>query len=509
MISSHSENQVMPPDSVISGMHRQLFKPYWFWIGAVGIGLLTVAVYQKDALGIGLTVLNGALMLTFIQDCIKSRSLPAVLPMAFILILFLGVSIAPLAFYLFAPEATISLRHGLTHLPYLFRNARYQMAVLTFIAPYLLIVWPLVRKDRREFVMPSVRVARGFGWFIPLMFLSISVLTVMSHLFSTAAARVMITVYGYFLAIAMILGVTYRQSNVVLRWLMYAAFAINGLFYTLWSQRRNALMPVAFFVLGLWCFAGLKKLTRVIILLVGGFGLVAFLTVGAVLRSETNLGVGSQQNLAERILVMKNIDRYFDVDYEEAFMGVMARFFFAGGHSVVTRSPGEIPYQGMDAGQYSKEFALNFVPGFLIKSIAASERAEYSGNWHLRKFGFMLTDEHQVGITAFGSYWAMGGWVWAAIGGGVTALLHLLLMLLVGRYQKQSTTKGLWFTSMLLVQFLWYSGRNELSSIRFLFWSFVVAWVSYHVLIKHLIGEDLVDEAVEFERFPTGTVEAY
>jgi hypothetical protein len=166
-------------------------------------------------------------------------------------------------------------------------------------------------------------------------------------------------------------------------------------------------------------------------------------------------------------------------------MGIVGRVFFNGGHSVVTRTPEEAPFIGFRPGQYAKEASLNLLPGFIVSAV--NERAVYSGNYYLTNYGFMLSEEHQVGVSLLGSLWLLGGWAFLVVGAIFVALLQLAAILLVMRYQRSSPAKGLWFVSILAGSFLWFSGRNVLMSSRQVFWSWILAWLSYYMIVRPLV----------------------
>lgn len=461
----------------------------WFkWLTYISLGLMLLGILigaGTDRLSSLMAYLNCLVVGWTLVKLSQKRSICVLFPIAFLAWLIMGCSVAPIYYAIFNPEATYQY-----YQPVLFKNLKFQLAVFAFLIPYIMTtLWSMQREI--PYIHLSEKRAQRLNLLTFLLFSLSALVFVFVQVFKLPGEGYAGTFLNYTSCLALILGIHIRAIRIHLKVLLLGYFAVLFFFFALANARRYALVPMLAFLLGIFFLSRVTTRTKVVILLIMLVLFPAYMVVGNTVRYL--LGEVGFEDLGYRAQVLKEW-KYVaqQVSWADSVFG---RFFFTGGHAVVTRTPEEIPYLGFNPKRYFLETAISFIPGKLKEHMTFYIESQYAYNFHLNNYGFHLTEEHQVGISIFGHFWVLGGYPFMIVGGVMVALLQWAACSFVNRSFRVMPEKGLFYLAFLLPSFIWMSGRGFIAVLRGLFWQMVLAVLFYYVFIWPFLKRNVSEGA--------------
>jgi hypothetical protein len=177
---------------------------------------------------------------------------------------------------------------------------------------------------------------------------------------------------------------------------------------------------------------------------------------------------------------------------------VFGRLFFTGGHSIITRTPSEVPFVGFSPFLYAKETVIMLLPERISGPLHQQYYlyGKYAGNSSLLAYGFQLRKEFQVGATLLGHFWSLGGYPFIFLGTLSVALMQGIIILIVNRAYAKQVEKGLFYLAFIIQPIFWMSGRTFIIAFRDAFIQLILGVAFYHTFVYLFV-----------KRFPFGLSE--
>lgn len=446
----------------------------WFtWpilLGLAAAPLVLAFKVEGDAfpavLGYTNCVIGAAALIFFAR---KGR-IEAAIPLLFLPLLLVAWPLASLYFAVFYPD----MSYGLMDRPVrmLFGNERVQGAVLLFLSGYVpVVVLPLWLLSKNQ-----IGTCRNPGRLADVVAIMAALILAINSLSKVVALPgpmiyvidgLLIYSQGMLFVPGALIGRLSRAVKICL------ALFLPGMvfFYTLGNARAMAVLPCIMFLIGVLFFSHIKARTKLVIL--GGivFLLPMYLVVGNATRELT--GSIGFRDLGKR---WEALQRWEEVaERTPAAAAALGRFFFTGGHSIITRTPEERPFLDFEWAGYIKEAFASLLPGRLYYEPV------YRGNWILSRYGFMITEQTSVEVSMLGNLWLLGGYQGVFLGGVAAGFLHGFLMGIFRIAGGRNGFLGLLFLGVVGSRLLGAAGQDIISQWRAIVWHLIFAVVFWLV----------------------------
>jgi hypothetical protein len=470
-------------------------RPGWFkWMIWISLGFMLMGIlvasgaYRFSCL---LAMVNCVITGWTMIKLAERRSLNILFPIAFLAWLVMGCSVAPNYYSIFKPDAVYQYSQLI-----LGGNLKFQFVIFSFLVPYVLVTLWSMRKEV-PYTQLSEKRARRLNIIVFALFVISALVFIFIQVLGLPGESYAGTFLNYTACVPLILGIHYRRMSKQFKIILVGYFLLMLFFFALANARRYALVPMLAFLLGIFFLSTVSNRTKIILILIMLFVFPAYMVIGNTVRYI--FGEVGFEDLAYRAQVLKEWKYVAEqVSWADSVFG---RFFFTGGHAVVTRTPEEVPFLGFDPGQYCLETAISLIPGKLKEHMTFFISAKYAYNFHLNDYGFELTEEHQVGISIFGHFWSIGGYPFMVIGGALLALMQWVVFGFVNRAFRKRPEKGLFYVSFILPTFVWMSGKGFIDVSRGLFWQMVLAVLFYIVFIWPFLSRAVQEEELIPEPF--------
>ena len=492
------------PGGVLPATGREL---RWFSWPMVAFGIILpliilVKVNEEHRLGAFLAYLNCVIIVWLMIHTLKRDALLGVLLLVCLPFLMFAWSGSCLYFAVF----NIPVQYGTLRrfIPHMEGFVRVQLAVLTFLAGYVPVLLLLFHKRSRGRGLPVVsprRILAVVGLFL-FVLTAVFDLTLMAGIGLGAGFGVRWWIQGIFnycVGLFAVIGglITFASKKYIAG--LIALLAVHMFIFAAAGKRVFGLYPVFFISIGLFFLSSLsaKKKLSLFGIVLAGFLLYMLLGMAGRRHGErtgfTHFG--------------QRIGQLFDPSTWGEGPGVvtntMTRLFMTGGHSIITRTPEEVPYFEFEAGTYAQEMVTGlFVPGTFYF------RPYHRSNYHLSRYDIMLGTT-SVEISLVGHFWMMGGSIAVFIGGIAVGLTHGFILTLVHRAREVSWTKALIYTSSFAMVMFWTFATDFIGLFRTVFWMWAMAaivWAAVRRIVPQVVDDNYFDQADELSSYGEGTV---
>lgn len=490
------------PGGVLPATGREL---RWFSWPMVAFGIILpliilVKVNEEHRLGAFLAYLNCVIIVWLMIHTLKRDALLGVLLLVCLPFLMFAWSGSCLYFAVF----NIPVQYGTLRrfIPHMEGFVRVQLAVLTFLVGYVPVLLLLFRKRPQGRGLPVVnpkRILFIMGLFL-FVIIAIYDLTLLAGigLGDRFGARWLIQgTFNYCVGLFVVIGalITFASKKYIVG--LVVLLTVHLFFFAASGKRSLGLYPIIFLSAGLFFLSGIsgkKKLSLFGILLVG---ILLYMIVGMAGRRH-----GERSGFSD---FGRRIAQLFDPrvwsEAPETGTNTMTRLFMMGGHSIITRTPEEVPYFDFRAGKYAWEMTTAvFVPGTFYF------RPDHRSNYHLSRYDIML-DTTSVEISMLGHFWMMGGSIAVFIGGIAVGLTHGLVLTLVHRAREVSWTKALIYMSILGMTMHHTFTADFINHFRFVFWRWAMAaivWAIVRLIVPQVVDDSYFDQADELSNYAEG-----
>ena len=437
-------------------------------------GLILLATPGEYLAGAMLAYVNCLIGGCGVVHFVRQRTLGALIPVLMLTLLLLAWPVASIYFAIFDNDISYVLRSG-TLITNLSGNVRLQLVTLIFLVSYLAPAMLLIRKPPT--VTPTV-VTRGRSVLVACGVLGGVVLVVGLNILSkliTLPDTMVYIVDGsllYFNGLTFVIGAYFGHLPKSLRVFTLAFLVAAGYFYTLGNARGMALVPFGMFLFGLLFCADVSQKWKLSIL---GLFLVLFpvyIVIGNTTRVLLRRG-GGFEDLSYRAQVL---GRWREVRQStSALSATLGRLFFTGGHSIVTRTPEQLPYMDFSLTGYTTELLGRLLPARFYYN------PYYGTNANLLRYGFLITETTSVEISLIGGMWMLGGAGFVVAGGVASALLHAWLARILRKAGESSPHKALVYMGVIGPGVLFWTSFDLISDFRTVVWRLIAAGVLYYL----------------------------
>ncbi len=413
----------------------------------------------------------------------RGQWIPGAVPLLFLPLTTMAWAFAPLFFAIFVPDFSYHTNRTL-HEEALNGFAHYEATFTVFLLVYLAVITPFVRWSRRAF--------RGSRFASHPRALAYSTaLIVLGILFFNAAARVAglpdaltywaIGLFNYYKMLLIPVGAFILRVDRLTRIVLLAALVGFAAFYTLANDRSSAVFPIVGLLIGVLFFSDLRPNAKAWLIFLIMLALPLYMTIGDITRRLGGMDPGFE-NLGRRAQLLSRTGEY--LEQVNPFVKTMGRIFVTGGHSIVTRTPRDVPYLEFSIGRYSAEMLRSLLPRRFTGTIYTYDI--YATNWHLRRYGFEITDKTAVGLSMMGHFWMLGGLMAVIIGALAVGLLHGALVVFIKRCWEHSIAKAMIFIAVLAPELMWARGEDFITHWRMTVWRLLFGLAIY--VLYRMIG---------------------
>lgn len=451
---------------------------------------IVISVDYENMTGSLFAFFNCCVTAVAIIKLANKGSLLSVFPIFFLIWLIMGFSLAPIYFSISFPDFTYN------HIQALYKNVKLQMVVLCFLVPYLIVTfWSL--KNAGPYKHTPRPAGNRLNFAVLMLFTFSAGAFAIIKITGLPGDGVAGTFLNYTMCIPFVLGLQITYMSKKRKIIIAIVFAGILFFFALANARRNAMIPIMSFMVGLFLLSKIKTRTKLTILVVLFFAFPAYMVIGNTVR--TILGEVGYEDMAGRAKAMKE---WKSVAKQSRWAdSTFVRLFSTGGHSVVTMTPEEVPFLGFEPDRYLREMAISFVPGKILQGMKLYFSAKYVYNFNLNRYGFHLTEEHQVGISIIGHLWMLGGYPFIIGGAIFLGLMQWIVFAFINRSLRSRPEKGVFYAGFIMSTFMWMSGRDLIIVIRGLFWQVILAIAFYYIFIapflKRFNPEPVVMEYID------------
>ncbi|MBN1765531.1 MAG: hypothetical protein JW860_09765 [Sedimentisphaerales bacterium] len=443
--------------------------------------LLTVPKEHK--LGALLAFINCIIGSVAIYKMVCKQSLGCLIPAIFLGWKILGWCVAPIYFAIFMPDAGYGI---FTWTPYLAKDVKVQIIVLSFLIPYLLIIFMMMR-HQVSYAPTSLQTARRTNLLVIIIFSVGTILYIATGRFVAEQQSYIDTVFKYTEWLPIVLGIQFTYMSRKIKIICLIIFIIRIAFFTLLNRRALAVMPVISLLTGLLLLSQMSRKTKMVIITSLLVVFPAYMVIGNTVRIVAGSLSGDIQYGLHAMKQWKYIAQ--ESPWAASTFG---RLFFNGGHSILSRTPEEVPFVDFSPKQYLKEGVVVFLPSKFTGALQQQYYLEgiYAGNALLYSYGYQLRREYQVGVSILGHFWSLGGYPYIIIGGILVALLQGVIIFLINRATVRNPEKAVFCLALVLSPVFWMAGRGFIVSVRNLIWYYIFGIVFYYVFIHFFVNQD-------------------
>lgn len=459
---------------------RQRYLYVSFFVLLLGGILILGIAFDNLNIGVIFAFINLLIISFNFSYFVRQKSIQSIIPILFLAWITVGWIIGTIYFGLFETDAAYLDIHGIP-VRFLYKSIYLQMAIFSFISSYLLIMrfmmprgYPFVCSDIAPSSFKRITAAIVLVTFSALTLNSISKLIKMPD----AIVYLADGSYLYLNGLLLIVGASFTSLTTKLKFQSGATMVLFGIFYTIGNARAMALIPISMFFVGLYFLSEISWKTKRNILFAFALALPSYLIVADTSRAVT--GSIGFDDISSRIEAFSQSTQLIMSSKESIPTKVLGRFFFTGGHGIISMTPESIPYLQLDVTDYLWEIMTNiFVPGaFYYKPI-------YSGSSVLRIYGFNIKPGvTSVEISTVGSLWILGGAIPVIVGGLIMGVLHVCIGKYVHHLHNISPMRALFFFAMMAPTIFWGSNLDLIQNIKIITWHWVGAMILYKIIYK-------------------------
>lgn len=474
-----NERWVSPPPIVAAPRPKWFTRPMYVLLVALPI-LIALTVPAKYLLGSMLAYANVLIIVMAMIRFTRQQSLQGVLHILFLTWMLASWPLASLYLAMTFPGSYYQVLHQRRF--HLDGMERLQLAMMAFLLVYVPITLALSKRGQ-PFVLHSPATSSDRRTATAMLFFVMSaiLLNAVSKIVSLPepVEYVAIAGYNYLHSLMLLVGALFPRLPFYTRALALAFMGASGAFYMIGNHRGAAALPLALFLAGLLFFSEMRPRWKMGLVITGAIVMPLALALGDITRDLTKTSGFS--NFEQRIEAFSRLGEY--IQSTPLFARSFQRTFSTGGHTLVTMMPEPYPYLGFSFTAYVREFFERLIPGKLYY------HPYYSTTALLRTYDFYITDKTSVELSFIGSLYMLGGFIPIIIGTIFIALVHCWFGRWIGKAQRASPYKGLFYCGMLAQTFLWGQNLDPISHFRTLVWQALAAAILYYLLVRILIGE--------------------
>ncbi len=411
---------------------------------------------------------------------LRQGTLPAMIPVLYLIWQTVAWPVSSIFFAIFAPEASY------TTISYVRRfmdgNVRLQLTLMLFMCVYLAVMRLFVRTNMEsvEHTMTS-SASRRMGHTVLIVAMGIIGLNAVSKLreFPFVLQYIADGAFNYLNGLFLVVGALLRQLPFQTVVTAVAFLGGAAFFYALGNARGMALLPFCAFAFGMLFQSGLSPRIKTQLVVVVIIALPLYLAVADSTRRLLG-GIGFE-NLEQRMAALSRAGEFLDA--ESVFVRSFGRLFSTGGHSIVLMTPDARPYLEFSPGAYFGELLQRLLPGVLVY------QPFYSTTYRLTAYDIRINEDTSVELSMVGALWMIGGWMPLIIGAAALGVLHALVANWIGAATRRSFYKGLFYLAMVAPQVLWTQNLDIITHTRFIVWLMLAGTILYHTAIKPVVGE--------------------
>ena len=461
---------------------------YYKWIKRLLIAFLIFILLvifvsvPQNLIVICLLIWLNLVIITFaVWQFMQKGTLAAMIPVMFLPYVTASCLISPLYFAIFDPEHSYPVDNEAKHISFFYSGVKYQLCVLLFLAGYLGVMFYLLRKEgqRPQGVVANPRLLAYSTALLDLsvvLFVAVACLVKLSEFLWYLAFGL----FKYFWGLLFIAGVFIKKIVLSAKLLLIMCLVMSVLFLTVGNARGYALFTILPFILGIVFFSEYSRKTRITIFICLLSFLPVYLSVSNLTRVLTG-GIGFE-DFWYRASLFKEWRTF--VSERSAIAVSLDRIFSKSGHSIITRTPSEVPYHYFDLLLFLKEAIVTLLPQQYFYY------PPYYGNVGLlTAYGFLIIEGvTSTEISIISSFWMMGGWVWIILGGICLGLLHGFLVKIIQRNSMRSMMKALIYFCFFTPQLIWGPNLCIMMHFHIVIYSIVMAFIFYQIL-RLIIGD--------------------
>jgi hypothetical protein len=283
--------------------------------------------------------------------------------------------------------------------------------------------------------------------------------------------------FNYFWGLLFLAGSFIKAVPVIIRIVLMGFLGMAMFFYTVGNARGQALYPVTTFIFGILLFSDCSRKTKLIIVLCV---LIAFPMY--VMISNTTRILTQSIGWEDFFYRLNALREWRSVTAgQSAAATTLHRLFFSGGHAIITRTPGDVPYRAFRLA-FIAEMARSLLPAALYYNLY------WRGTAVLLDYGFHITEYSSTEVSIVGGFWVLGGWPAVAVGGFAVGLLHWWLISILRRNWQKSKMKAFVYFSVYVPVLLWGPNYQPIDYWRVTIYAMGFAFIVYQAL-RLLIGD--------------------
>lgn len=379
------------------------------------------------------------------------------------------------------------------NIPNLDGMLKVQEVVLVFLCAYIPVLLLFFHKNPREVGVPPTQPRRLVVLSSFLCMLVITTHDVTRLSLSESAPIVWVThgLFNYCESVMLMIGALVQSMPVMLKLLLGIFIFLNMGFNMVGNARGYGFFPVLFFVSGYLLLSHVSQKRKMILVWILVLGFPVYVLVGNTTREV--FGSSSFRNFGQRLDVLWRAAPSAGVS-STAFDATMGRLFMTGGHSIMTRSPDQVPFYDFNLGAYLAEMGRSLLPQILYF------QPDYATNRHLIRYQLNVITS-SIEISMVGHFWMLGGWIAVIIGGVATACLDGLVMELIRRARRVSWAKTYIYLSIFAGAMFETFSADYIMHFRYIVWRWMLAFILYQVV--RVIVRDRDTESVPYSSAPS------
>ena len=463
-------------------------------------GVILLRVGFEHLAGSLLAYVNCVVIVSAVIYMLKRDPLLGLLPAISFIRLFFGMSGSALYFAIMKMEPEYGTLIRGHFVPFLSGFVKEQLVVALFLVifiPLLLVFFNIWKEQTGPPVSYPRRLTKLIFILCTILMVAFDTGMLLQMGWPGGGFNVQWWLFGLFrynIGLMIILGALFAFISIRGKCLLAAIFAIHAFVFVVGSMREYGFIPIFFFFVGLFflsSIAGKKKLITLIVLL-AGFSL--YMLMGQATR-RYGWGMGG---FKARLSHMTDVRTYGELP--GPVNQTMGRLFMGGGHSIITRTPEEVPYLDFKPAQYVFEMGESLLPGI------ASYHPYYRGNHHLLRYDLNVVTS-SIEISVLGHFWMLGGWFAMAAGAIYAALLQLWILWLIGRARRVSWSKALIYLGVLGSAAYVFWVDDPIFPIHAIAWRWAMAaivWAVVRRMVPQVVDENYFDEADELGHYTEG-----
>jgi len=425
-----------------------------------------------------LAFINCTIVALVLRHLLLKGTLAAMVPVIFLPYFTAGWSISTLYFAIFYPyQAYYAVNEGQIEISFFDSGVKVQMVVLVFLLSYLSVVLTALR---REGTRPEGRIAN------PLLFTYAATSIGLGIIFFNALSKILLSegffryvagaLFNYFWGLLFITGAFIKTIPRIVRLLIFSLLGMAVLFYTIGNARGMAIFTVAMFLFGILFFSAYSKKTKALIMLCLLVAFPMYVMVSNTTRALTG-DIGFKDFFYRLNLLTEWRSATAD---KSAVATTLGRLFHMAGHSIVTRTPSDLPYHPLSPLGFVREMAVSLVPGHI---------SYYTATGLLLDYGFrIIPGVTSVEVSLIGGCWLLGGWIAIIVGGLAIGFFHWWLIKILQRASQISKMKAFVYFSVYAPILLWATNHQPILYWRIMIYAMVFAFVIYQIL-RFTIGD--------------------